>query len=377
MSCHSTHVGVAATHYAGAITNLDPAQVASIFHRLKHTHADAPQPSAQDATAVLSRLKREALGDPRLDARTSARLARRYDKALAQIQQGTLPDGRTWVAMQAVPLEAELAERNLSSTLASSARHQRTSPARLSAQFDRWRATDDYEDIESPDPTYRLKPDQFPSDKRTQRALRKLGFENHLAQRHPCFVYGTLRTGQHNASIMRDAVAERSEEAHIEGIAIYGAARGFPYAQEAPDGAGLTRGDLVFLSADENGDRARDRLDGLEGFDSDRYHDSHYRRVEHRVTYLDPTTNTTQTTKAWVYLAGNYAKGSLHEADRIHSGDWVQARAEHAAYHRRNHRNWWDDIPEDDPTDHATDPADDPVADYAGPIVVKKSALDY
>jgi gamma-glutamylcyclotransferase (GGCT)/AIG2-like uncharacterized protein YtfP len=324
-----TDIGVAATHYAKAITDLDDAQVSSIFHRLRTAHKDDPAPTAEEAVATLTRLRREALEDTRLTEATAYRLTARYDQAIAAIEAGELPDGRTWAAMQATPLEAEIAERNLTSTVRSSARHQRKSEERLAATFRKWRRNDNYEDLESPDPAYRLDPSRFPADKHTQRALRKLGFENYLAQRMPVFVYGTLRNNQGNDRLMDGAIAQRSEDAQVDGIAVYGAGRGFPYAQEAPDGQGFTKGDLVYLTDDHDGDWARQSLDNLEGFDSDSFNDSHYRRVAQDVTYTDPDTGERKTVKAWTYLAGNWSRESLTEEDRIHSGDWVQARNEH------------------------------------------------
>lgn len=324
-----TDLGVAATHYARAITNLDDSQISSIFHRIRRDHKDTPAPQPDEATATLTRLRREVLDDTRLPEATAQRIAARYDRALDAIEAGELPDGQTWAAVQAAPLEAEIAERNLTSTVRSSARHQRKSEDRLAAAFRKWRRNDDYEDLESPDPAYRLDPTQFPADKHTQRALRKLGFENYLAQRMPVFVYGTLRNNQGNDRLMAGAIAQRSEDAQVDGIAVYGAGRGFPYAQESPDGLGFTKGDLVYLTDDHDGDWARQSLDNLEGFDSDSFNDSHYRRVAQDVTYTDPDTGERKTVKAWTYLAGNWSRESLTEEDRIHSGDWVQARNEH------------------------------------------------
>lgn len=365
MSCHSTHLGIAANQYAKAITDLDDAQVSSIFHRLKKAHAHAPVPDAEEAVATLHRLGREVLADGRLDETTAERIARRYASAAAQIEAGNLPDGRTWAAMQATPVEAEIAERHLDQTIRAAARHQRTNPDRLAATFRKWRRTDDYEDLEAPDPAYRLDTTNRPCDKHTARALRKLGFENYLAERLPVFTYGTLRRGQSNEHVMASGIASRAEGATVDGIAVYGPGRGFPYAQEAPDGQGVTVGDLVYLADDETGDWARGRLDTLEGFDSDQFHNSHYRRVRWPVTYTDPATGQVRTTVAWTYLAGNWAQQDLTEDDRIHSGDWVSARTAHVSRRRTLHSH----------TAHA-DGADDEGGRPAPKITYRKRAVD-
>lgn len=378
-SAHS-NIGIAATTHASVETNLDDAQIASVFQRLRRTHKDVEAPDAGEAIAVLSRLKRDAEGDPSLPKEIRQGLADRYDKAIADVETGTVPDGRTLKATEQLVVEAQIAQRNLDLTLRAAARAQRTSPDRLAAKFRKWRRDpDSFEDIEAPDPAFRLPADKFPGDKRTQAALRKLGFENYLAQRLAVFTYGTLRNGQGNDRLMDGAIASRSEEAQIEGIAVYGPSWGFPYAMEAPDGDGLTKGDLVFLSDDPDGDWARDRLDSLEGFDSDRFSDSHYRRVERMVTYRDPDTGESRQVKAWVYLAGKWSQDRCTPENRIAHGDWVQGKREYATATGRNRSSmWWDDIDDTSTVDHgyADDPdEDDGTATYSGDYVVTKPAV--
>lgn len=361
MSCHSTHVGLAATRHARAVTDLDDAQVASIFHRLKRENKDTPAPSTDDALATLVRLRREVLDDPRLDTSTARALADRYAHAIEAVNNGDTPDGRTWAAMQGTVLEAEVAERNLDGLIRASARQQRTNAERMGATFRKWRRTDDYEDLESPDPQFIVDDTALPQDKHTRRALRKMGFENWLAQRLPVFVYGTLRNNQGNDRLMAGAIEQRSESAQVEGVAVYGARWGFPYANEAPDGQGVTKGDLVHLAEDHDGDWARQRLDSLEGFNSDRFSNSHYRRVTRTVSYTDTETGEQRTTTAWVYLAGRGSASTLSEADRIHDGDWVKAKDAHRA--ARDKPTYRDEA--------ATEAEDDWTAGY----VVKKSAV--
>lgn len=372
MSCHSSHVGVAATHYAAAITELDDAQSASIFHRLKNIHKDAAAPGVEDATNTLTRLKREVLDDPRLPERTKVRLSNRYDKALAEVAQGIVPDGRTWMAMQWTPIEAEIAEQHLKYAIVQAARTQRKSPDRMAAIFRNWRRSDHYEDMEAPDPAYRPDPTHYPADKRTQRALRKMGLENYLAARKPVFVYGTLRSNQGNDRIMDGAIAARSEDAQIEGVAVYGASWGFPYANEASDPTSVARGDLVYLSEDADGDWARDRLDTLEGFNSDQFHDSHYRRVVRTVTYTDPQTGQPKQVEAWVYLAGKSSQERCTEEELIEGGDWVQAKNDHQS--GTPSRNWWDELPEAE-RPLSGNPLEAIDAIYDGDITITESAV--
>lgn len=344
MSCHSTHYGIAATNLAKAITGLDDAQASSIYHRLKREHATDPSPDQVEVITTLTRIRRDLDTDDRLNDREANRLRERLDKAITEAEQGTVPDGPTWAAFTRTGVEAEVAERHLDTLIRASARHQHTSANRMGAVFRQWRRRDDYEVIEAPDPAFRITDPSLPSDKHTRKALAKMGFENWLAQKKPVFVYGTLRRAQGNDRLMNNAIASRSEEAHVNGVAIYGADRGFPYAQEAPDGVGITRGDLVYLTDDQAGDWARQSLDHLEGFDSDAYTDSHYRRVQIDVTYRDPDTGQMDTVNAWTYLAGGWAREELREEDRIPDGDWVRAKDEYRAARGINQRKaWWED----------------------------------
>lgn len=358
-----SHYGVLALAHAVANTDLDQAQVGSIFMRVRKDAADAPAPTAEEAVATLNRMRRDLVDDPSVGDADKNRLLKRFDAAVAEVEAGEVPDGKTWAGLTQTTIEAQVAQANIERLITSSARHQRISPERLGAKFRQWRRDPDrYEDLESPDPAFRPAVDAFPSDRATAKALRKMGFTNHLAQRLPVFVYGTLRRGQGNDRLMTDAIRERSEVAHVEGVAVYGAGRGFPYAQESPDGLGLTRGDLVYLRDDNDGDWARQRLDGLEGFSADHFNDSHYRRVERDVVYTD-SNGETRTARAWVYLAGDYSKKSLRDADRITDGDWVKARDAYRAAGASRRPTY--SAPDSDGTDS-----------YSGDYVVTKKATD-
>jgi gamma-glutamylcyclotransferase (GGCT)/AIG2-like uncharacterized protein YtfP len=330
MSCHQTHGGVAVTALARATTGFDDSQVSSIYHRLKReaTAAGAPAPDAAEVQAWLIRASRDVQDMPGLSDKDRKRILDRMYLALDAADEGTLPDGPTFAAWQNTTAQSQAAADVLDATITAAARQQRIDPDRLGAKFRRWRQRDDFEEMESPDPAFVIDPDGLPSDKATAKALRKLGWENYLAQRLPVFTYGTLREGQHNAHLMDGAIYSRST-GRIDGVAIYGPGRGFPYAAESPDGEGYTMGDLVALTSDRSGDWSRESLDGLEGFSSDQYSDSHYRRVTRDVSYTDAD-GTPQTTKAWVYLAGSRAKRTLGEDERIHDGDWVTARGNYS-----------------------------------------------
>lgn len=255
-------------------------------------------------------------------------------------------------------LTPEQAQANLDALLAQTATEMHRNPERFAATFRNWQRSTSYEDLESPDERFRPDPALYADDEDTARALRKVGLERWLAQPLPVFVYGTLRRNQGNDRLMDGAIEERSEEASVSGIAIYGPGRGFPYAKEAPDGQGITRGDLVHLTDDGDGRYARDRLDTLEGFRSDTYNDSHYRRVETTVTYPDPVTGEPRETRAWTYLAGAYHARTLPESERIHDGDWVAARRAHRAGR----------------STHPTTSSTTGTGTYTGDYVVKKAA---
>lgn len=213
-------------------------------------------------------------------------------------------------------------------------------PMQVRATISQWRRTTDYEDVEVPDAQYRydLYPD-VPQDEDTQRALRKLGYQQYLAQPHPVFVYGTLRSGQGNHRLMRDAVDEL-HPAVADGVGIYGAHRGFPYAVEHADPDARTVGEVIWLSEDHQGAEARKSLDYLEGFDADAPSRSHYERVLRPVTYTN-SAGETHTVQAWIYLARGYSRAQLVESDRIDHGDWVEAKNSYRE--PRPRYSWWNE----------------------------------
>jgi gamma-glutamylcyclotransferase (GGCT)/AIG2-like uncharacterized protein YtfP len=210
-----------------------------------------------------------------------------------------------------------------------------------------------FDDVEVPDPAFRyhedsrLVPDPEASPD-LARAWRKLGYEQYLAQPHPVFVYGTLRPGQGNHGVMAHGVDHENPPvtARMDGVAIYGAHRGFPYAAEHDDPTACTVGEIVWLTDTDNGWDARLGMDHLEGFSSDHPSKSHYERVLRPITITDPD-GSTRTVNAWTYLARGWSKSQLREDDRILDGDWVKAknayRAPRPRYDMGESRNFHDD----------------------------------
>lgn len=331
--CYDHGAGAAARKavfgYAQTVTDLDDPQIASIYSRIKRDgkRLGCDKPSAQETAAFLSSMRRNIAENPHLDDTDRDRLLRHLDQALVDTADGNGPDGATMYAWRHTSVEAEVADMNLGRTLGASARHRHLSPSRVAAQFDDWRARSNYEDMESPDPTFRPSNSALPSDKHSARALRKLGFENYLAQAKPVFVYGTLRSGQGNNRLVAPDGTTSVVNGKIAGIGIYGADAGFPYAKDEPGSDSVTVGEMVELTDDENGRSVRFNLDRLEGFSSDNYSNSHYYRTLKDVSYVDPATGQPTSKQAWVYLAGGWAAEGLKPANRIADGDWVKARA--------------------------------------------------
>lgn len=341
MSCRSTRASSASVTLARTLSGLEDAQVTSLFHELKR-HAKeegVAAPTSQEYLAGLDQLALRVRTSAELSDGMRERLLERVDAA----RHDDPLDATAWYATTHILAQSDIAAGRLSEIAGSAAPDLLMRPASVRELVDGWRAapTDSYEDTASPDLAFRYDLDaRVPHDPATARALRKLGYEQFLAQPYPVFVYGTLRSGQGNDRLMTGAV-ESLSEARLDGVAVYGAHRGFPYAKEHDDPQARVVGEVVWLSPDVNGLRARGSLDGLEGFYSDFPSDSHYERVLREVTYTDAE-GREQTTKAWTYLArGVYAR-QLQESDRIEHGDWVAARS---AYRepRPRYSLWGDD----------------------------------
>lgn len=135
------------------------------------------------------------------------------------------------------------------------------------------------------------------------------------------FVYGTLRPGQPNHSLIaRDVQAAVS--AHGHGLRLYAAAHhGYPYATTGRPGDCVV-GALLTFRPDREG-AAIGRLDYLEGFDADGPDRGHY--VRRRRTFVADQPSRVGPTgtpvDAWIYLAGPTT--SPAGLSSISTGDWL------------------------------------------------------
>lgn len=326
MSCRSTACSSVATSYARTSSELlSDGQIQSLFHSLKRQGKEEGHatPSREEYLQGLERLAMRLRNDALLSDAARERMLSRLDQARFEPPL----EGPAWYAVQHIHAAANVADAALSSIYAKAGQDFDRDPVVIKGAVSTWMSADEhaFEDVEVPDPSFRydLTPG-VPTDERTARALRKLGYEHFLTQKHPVFVYGTLRPGQGNYRLMSDA-ALTSTTASLKGHAIYGAHRGFPYAAEHADPESITVGDIVWLADSYEGTRARQSMDGLEGFDSDFPSSSHYERVLREVQYVDAAGNQ-RTVAAWTYMARGSARRQLREEDRIADGDWVKAR---------------------------------------------------
>lgn len=141
-----------------------------------------------------------------------------------------------------------------------------------------------------------------------------------MGDRLPVFVYGTLRNGQRNYSLLAGRTAAEYP-ARADGLVLFG--QRIPFAVER-DG-GVVVGELMVLD-DDHYEQAMVDLDGLERYYEDRLDESLYVRVIRSVRYqrLD---GDWETTKAWLYLVGAAAAGRYHEGELVPDGDWVRSQA--------------------------------------------------
>lgn len=323
MSCRSTPATSAAVSLAYACNQLDDAQVTSLFHALKR-EGEAEQveaPTQQEYLAALDRMETQTR-NMGLGEAGQERILARIEAARTQ----PVLDGPSFYALQSIKADADLAEEAIIELCEEVSARTSMSTSDVRDAFERFRdQADSYEDVTVPDERFRFDKAEFlPQDKDTLKAARKLGYELYLLQPHPVFVYGTLRPGQGNHHLLTQAKKSEAPAA-LDGVAIYGAHRGFPYAAEHDDPEAFTLGEVVWLSGDRAGRAARQNLDYLEGFDSDAPSSSHYERVLRPVTYMDAD-GEPQMTDAWVYLARGPYRTQLSEAERILDGDWVAAK---------------------------------------------------
>jgi gamma-glutamylcyclotransferase (GGCT)/AIG2-like uncharacterized protein YtfP len=327
MSCHGSHVNVAITRMAALSSSLDDAQVSNVFHRLKGAGSDEPPPGPVEYEAFLHRQIRN-LDDLDLTDRQRNQLRSRLEQAIHDARTGNIPDGASFYAIKQLPAEVAYAEMQLDRTLDDAAERMGVSRNWLTRAFTTWRNQKTHSTClpEGAEADTSFISEGTPSDRRTNFALTKLAGEVYYAEPLPVFVYGTLRSGQGNAGLMSGGV-ESKTPARIDGLGIYGADRGFPYA--TPNEGAVTVGEVVWLTSDAGGRQARDRLDQLEGFSTSNVGDdgdywNHYDRVRRQAHFVGPD-GREHTEEVWVYIAGPSVVPELDPRDRISDGDWVSA----------------------------------------------------
>ena len=133
----------------------------------------------------------------------------------------------------------------------------------------------------------------------------------------PFFVYGTLRAGHGNHSVVAGAL-EAVLEARLPGHQLYAA--GLPYIAPSQVAGVTVAGDLLLVRPGDY-DRALARLDRLEGYDPPRR--QLYVRAACRAQFRAGPGSAWQERDAWVYLGGaffDYGPGLA-----VASGDWAEA----------------------------------------------------
>jgi gamma-glutamylcyclotransferase (GGCT)/AIG2-like uncharacterized protein YtfP len=126
----------------------------------------------------------------------------------------------------------------------------------------------------------------------------------------PVFVYGTLRRGQSNYSILQGHTI-REEQACLHGAQLYDLGF-FPMAIE---GEGVVSGELMHIRP-VTYQEVLANLDMLEGVNRQAPHTGFYRRLARTVQAEDETEHL-----AWVYLGSDV---DMQDHPRIPHGDWVR-----------------------------------------------------
>ena len=135
--------------------------------------------------------------------------------------------------------------------------------------------------------------------------------------RHPFFVYGTLRPGEHNHDLFLRGRTASEEPGRMRGIVLY-EGPGYPYAVEEP--GGVVSGELVAALPGEYDEllAALDRLEEYVPGDPGNL----YERLARDVTRADGTM-----ARAWVYVAAPAVADRLRaDGKLIEGGDWHTGR---------------------------------------------------
>lgn len=330
------------TSYAKHLhSDFSDSQIQSLFHNLKSNAPNETSTKEEYQSFIESQI---------VAVRNSEISDRNKESVIARLEEsnrtfdGMSPDN-IYAAKNIVGQAgaSQMVLANLSSTIATDLG---ANPDFIRHKINVWRDAkpDSYEDIINTPPKFRYDElEGVPKDYNTQRALRKLGYEHFLTKPYPVFVYGTLRSGQGNFGIFGDNYYDMSQ-GEIEGLALYGAERPFPYAKEASNGLGKAFGDILWIDETPAGRQVRYSLDSLEGFDSNFPSDSHYERKLKMVKFKNYK-NEIEERPAWVYVASGSYKTQLREQERIESGDWVLARDKYlnSPLGRKERTLWADD----------------------------------
>jgi gamma-glutamylcyclotransferase (GGCT)/AIG2-like uncharacterized protein YtfP len=320
MSCRSTPLSSAMVSFANALhPDLSDSQIQSLFHALKREQKAGATEYIESSTYI-EKLKSQVRNSDITDRQKESILQRVSQSEGIQQEQDML------YASTKIVEAAGVAEYQISRIAEAVALDFNIDPYLVRKKVNRWRdaSEDSYEDMGEEIPKayrYDLVPG-VPTDDRTGRALRKLGYTQFLGQPYPVFVYGTLRQGQGNSALFgRDYY--QIAPAAVAGVGVYGAQRSFPYAKENSNAAAF--GDIFWIDETEAGAEVRSSLDSLEGFDSDYPSHSHYKRVLREASYVDYD-GKQKTTPVWMYLASGRYSAQLREEELISDGDWVTAR---------------------------------------------------
>lgn len=135
-----------------------------------------------------------------------------------------------------------------------------------------------------------------------------------MTENLPALVYGTLRPGQHNYTTFLEGMTTKETTVRVNGFRMYGGG-GFPYITEADADESIVA-ELVYIDPEVYG-RVLRGLDFLEGYRSDEG-PNHYDRITATVEING------ETVEAWIYVAGDYAKGGLDKLPVVEHGDWIK-----------------------------------------------------
>ncbi len=139
-----------------------------------------------------------------------------------------------------------------------------------------------------------------------------------IEDRHPVFVYGTLRCGQGNHGLLGGNVAAIFA-AQLPGHLLY--ADGLPYVAECADPGAAVTGDLAVLDPSPY-EAVLARLDRLEGHRADGM--GLYVRAARPVRY-EAAGGVWEDTLAWVYHGG---RSFSYRSDLlVAGGNWLAGRA--------------------------------------------------